>query len=78
MKRYMDLIRRLLEHMECHNRPGRPMAEPEVDGYTPEQVRYHIVLCIQAGYAQRLSSRTNEVELTWQGHEALEAFRSAD
>ena len=78
MKRYMDLVRKLLEHMECHNRPGHPMTEPEIAGYTPEQVRYHVDLCLQAGYARRLSHRTNQVELTWQGHEALDAFRAAD
>lgn len=79
MKRYMDLIRRLLEQMEA-TELNRPLREPEIAGYTPDQVRYHITLCLQAGYARRISpeSNSNVVELTWQGHEALDAFRESD
>ena len=78
MKRYMDLIRKILEHMECHVQPGHLMPEPEIAGYTPGQVQYHIELCIQAGYARVTVPGSDLIELTWQGHEALDAFRARD
>ena len=74
MKRYMKLIRTVLEYVECHGN-SEFLAPPEVDGYTPEQVLYHVELCAQAGYIEAQSGQHPRA-LTWQGHEALDKMRS--
>ena len=69
MKRYMNLIQKILQYAECYA-TGQNMATPEIDGYTLAQVTYHIDLCEQAGFLRQYS-----MVLTWQGHEELEGFR---
>lgn len=74
MKRYMTLIRAVLEYVECHG-DSEFLSPPEVDGYTPAQVDYHIQLCEQAGYLETQSGYPSA--LTWEGHNALDKTRSA-
>ena len=80
MERKMKLIYKLLEYMASCDRPARV---PEIEGYTDEQVHYHVGLCSQAGYMEigkpgfgpegiRYSSMDR---LTWAGHEALDKWR---
>ena len=68
MKRYMALICAILEYIECHGN-SEFVSPPEVNGYTPEQVAYHIELCEQAGYIEARQGYPRS--LTWNGHNAL-------
>ncbi|MYB48786.1 MAG: DUF2513 domain-containing protein [Dehalococcoidia bacterium] len=72
MKRYMQLIRAILQYVECHGN-GQSMCQPEIDGYTPAQVSYHIELCKQAGYIW--ADGPFPQTLTWAGHNALDDLR---
>ena len=76
MKRYMELIHMILHYTE-ENATGKPLMEPSYNGYTPEQIRYHIELCSQAGYLQVQESgkRRRILNLTWKGQEELERSR---
>ena len=78
MKRYQDLICKLLAWAE--QKPDlTPELPPEIEGYTPEQVRYHVELCSEAGYLHIHTSKDGKKHairsLTWQGHEVLEKKR---
>ena len=85
MRRDMDLIRRILEHLEAQPRAElvRPPELPNVDTH---EVCYHARLCRQAGfiddYTETLSGDGEPRilicrlgPLTWQGHEQLDALR---
>ena len=72
MKRYMALIRIILEYVECHG-DTEYLSPPEVKGYTPDQVWYHIDLCQQAEYIKPRKGRPQN--LTWAGHNALDQMR---
>ena len=79
MYRYMDLIKKILEYTVCHG-DGRELALPEIHGHSPEEVRYHVKLCEEAGYLDiSVSESTAQVlfivRITWQGHEFLESKR---
>lgn len=84
MRRYMDLILRILQYVET-NGNGEMLPAPEMDGYTPAQVHYHIDLCMQAGFvdarvisgAEEPSKRYCIGSLTWHGHEALVRLRGS-
>ena len=51
MKRYMELIIAILEYAEREGN-GKLLSQPEIAGYTPEQINYHIQLCGEAGYLE--------------------------
>jgi DNA-binding transcriptional ArsR family regulator len=80
MKREMDLVRELLLAMEKE--------EPwdlRIDGYSEEQVYYHLYLMRQAGLidAAVIMDRSSIAEavpirMTWDGHEFLDNARSPD
>ena len=75
MKRDMELIKQILKHCERHAPDPRGfLFHPKIPGYSADAVEYHVRLCHDAGYI-----RTNAggliLELTWHGHEALEALR---
>ena len=81
MKRDMDLIRSILLELEKYPEPNG-WADIKIEGYSIEEVSYHIKLLAQAelieaydvsdgsGFDWRASS------LTWKGHEFLEAARN--
>ena len=49
MRRYSDLIKKILVYMEgCKGNP--PFEAPRIEKYTMEQVHYHIGLCNEAEY----------------------------
>ena len=80
MKRYLDLILKLLEFTE--EQANGDVHPPEVPGYSLRQVHYHVGLCKEAGYmkVRELSGgkkfpRYRIISLTWQGHEAMEELR---
>jgi hypothetical protein len=89
LTRDMDLIRELLLKLE--NLPLGPGAmailtghEPEitVDGYSGDQIEYHLVLLKEAGFIECL--RTQPMEgvtfrrLSWHGHDFLDSVRSPE
>ena len=77
MKRNMDLIRRILFEMEKQPFPMRNKIGLPIEGYSPDEITYHIVLLIEAdlilGYD--VAGKRYPKRLTWAGHEFLEASR---
>lgn len=88
MKRDMDLIRHLLLILADKRGPEMLKAEDiEAEGYSPTEVNYHLNLMFQAGLINgedvrsTTSTRLIKVipfDLTWQGHEFLEAVRDPE
>ncbi len=76
MKRDKKLIYEILRYAE-ETSPGLlgMLNRPDIPGYTPEQISYHVVLCYQAGYVHFAEGTHAITYLTWAGHEALEAHR---
>lgn len=82
MKRDLDLIRKLLLAIEAHEH-GLFQEELVVDGYTEEQVGFHIYLIGEAGLAKVVenthihsqSPSAFPLNLTWAGYEFLEAAK---
>jgi len=86
VKRTMRLIFELLTYAES-NETHRAIRAPELDDYDDATVHYHLRLCSEAGYlrikpVQRTVGEVGQAhrrylieQLTWKGHEALEAFR---
>lgn len=82
MKRNLDLVRDILRHMEAqeHGFSGRI----QIDGYSDDQVGYHIYLMKQAGLLEAEKNTTVldkspsalPLNLTWDGHDFLDASRS--
>src|SRR5215210_7825390 len=78
MKRDMDLIRKiLLATEEIPFLGSGPVFEPEIEGYSLEEISYHVKLLHEAGYVQAFGGDTYWAvnSLTWQGHEFLEASK---
>ena len=83
MKRYSQLIRTILEFSEGKGSSDL-IPPPEICGYTPEQIHYHVGLCEEAGYlhvesisgAEEPYRRYAISSLTWNGHEALDRLRN--
>lgn len=79
MKRDMDLARRILLEIEEYDSARAPGIE--FDGYTAEQIGYHIGLLGEAGLLDVIdTSSMNGIsfipyKLTWDGHEFLDAAR---
>ena len=83
MKRDMELIRNLLLTMEENPR------QLEVEGYDKNQVKYHALLLIEAGFLDGNVSDTlantsvvpsfvSVNRLTWDGHEFLDNIRKEE
>lgn len=83
MKRDMDLVRKILLAAE-EEADGYASKNPEIDGYTRDQVGYHIYLMEQAGLVE--ASETSAMgsasptailnNLTWKGHDFLDAAKN--
>ena len=81
MIRDMDLIRTVLLEIEkrdwahCHD-------EIKIDGYTEEQISYHLKLLTEAGLVEGIDATTRgglewfPGPLTWAGHEFLDTARN--
>jgi DNA-binding transcriptional ArsR family regulator len=80
MKRDMELARLILIRIEAQEN-YRDNISCEFEGYTDEQVHYHIMLLNEAGLVVASDvSGGGHIEwmpdrLTWQGHEFLESAR---
>lgn len=82
MKRDIDLIRKILLEVEKKDSPTG-WATIHFDGYSSEEVSYHVRLLAEAGYLEaiNLTSKSrfdwHPVNLTWSGHEFLDAARDS-
>jgi len=81
MKRDMDLIRQIALHIEDSPDGWAPQSFT-IEGYTNEQIGFHVLLMIEGGLVQGQDvtsfSRTpagRASRLTWAGHEFLDAAR---
>jgi hypothetical protein len=80
MKRDADLVRQILLKIEASS-PDDNLSELSVEGYSPEQVTYHLTLLQEAGLIAAVDISGYEGEawiptrLTWHGHEFLDAAR---
>ena len=81
MKRELPLIKAILAHVECIDN-GEWLHPPEINGYTPSQVMYHVNLCGQAEFLEVMPTpafgnpdRVMMKSLTWKGHTELERLR---
>lgn len=88
MKRDMDLIRHLLLFLEEKPSPALVNADDiRIEGHNRTAIQYHLNLMYQAGLinGEDIRSRTSDrlisvlpFDLTWQGHEFLEAVRDPE
>lgn len=82
MKRDMDLVRHIVFALEDHEHGFAPQLK--LEGYTEEQIGYHVHLMIQAGLVEGCdttclgndSPSAEATSLTWAGHEFADAARS--
>ncbi len=83
MKRDMELVREILLWMEIQPEGHNVNWDIKIDGYSDEQIAYHIYLMSQAGliYAQEstfLESHSPQaipISITWEGHEFIGAAK---
>lgn len=81
MKRDKKLILEILLFAEQYRKPeGNALVSPELNGYEPEYVREHVILCEEAGFLESTRDRQNRpgggiARITWRGHEYLDANR---
>ena len=83
MQRDLELIRLILLDVERNPDP-QAWIDPELEGFEPDQISYHIMLLDQAGLLEGWNRsaigifRWSARNLTWLGHEVLEASRDQD
>ncbi len=80
MRRNFDLIRAIALKVEESSESPLGWIELEIDGFSDEEVSYHVMLMDEAGIlvGQNLSSGElcwRPKRLTWVGHEFVEAAR---
>ena len=78
MKRDMDLVRKIFEAIEKSEKEDCSPADIHIDGFSEDQIRYHIKLLRQAGFIEviRVGTQTDVVlSLTWNGHEFWDGQR---
>ena len=82
MKRDMDLVRAILLKIESSD-SGYAPRDMSSEGFSEEQVGYHVFIMIEAGLIMGPDVTTRgssspqgmATRLTWQGHEFLDASR---
>lgn len=82
MQRDFDLIRKILLTMEAHEH-GFLANRLEIEGFTEEQIGFHVYLLGEAGLAKVVENTPAQSEspsafplnLTWAGYEFLEAAK---
>ena len=82
MKRDMDLVRKILLALEEYEHGNAP-DELNIEGYSEEQIGYHVHLMNKAGLLRAVditvsgsaSPQAIPSGLTWEGHDFLEAAR---
>lgn len=82
MERNMDLIREIMLQVEQSNEDPRGWVDIEVEGFSNQQISYHVKLLENAGLleAHDLSSMDGILWrpscLTWEGHEFIDATKN--
>ena len=81
MKRRQEVILKILQWLETSKCPWNDLPETladPVDGQLMDAavIRYHIDLCEQAGFIRMNGTKKPQIQLTWTGHEELEARQS--
>jgi len=84
MERDMDLVRALLLEIEKQSDGERWLDNIEIDGYSRQQITYHLKLLWEAGLVDANDKTTTlksglsivATGLTWEGHEFLDASRN--
>jgi hypothetical protein len=82
MQRSMGLIREILLQMETHP-DGNFGKIPNVEGFSAEQIGYHVYLMVDGGLVQGIDTTSINpaspsfipTNISWQGHEFLDAVR---
>ena len=82
MKRDMNLVREVLLALESES-SGFAQEHLQVEGYNNEQIGYHTLLLLDAGFVegQRITTYDSDspsaivTRITWAGHEFLDAAR---
>jgi hypothetical protein len=82
MKRDLDLVRSILITMEA-NEGGFFARTPVIEGYTEEEVGYHVYLMGQAGLITAAettamgcgSPSAIPMSITWEGHDFLDSVK---
>lgn len=82
MRRDLDLVRSILLEME-KSPTGYCFKNPEIEGFTEEEIGYHAHLMGQAGLIDAIQTSTMSDEspqalahaMTWSGHDFLAAVR---
>lgn len=81
MTRDLELIRKILLEAEKKDSPSGWIT-PRIDGYTDEEISYHINLLMQAELVEGIDLRTQTSyeygvkNLTWSGHEFMDASKN--
>ena len=77
MKRDMDLARQILFEIEGLPNGNDVILQPEIENRSSDEVSYHIMLLVQAGYieGEEAPDGWHASSLTWLGHEFLDAAR---
>lgn len=81
MKRDLDLVRRILLHLEGGGESASPSGFSALveDGYEAREIHYHVQLLHDAGLIEAdeiVSGQWWPERMTWSGHEFLEAARN--
>lgn len=78
MKMHNALIKQLLKYCE-KNAPGPRgfLFHPDIDGFSTEQVEYHVRLCSQAGFLL-LNQTGHMIELTYDGQIELRRLQNVE
>ena len=82
MKRDMDLVRKILINLEGESSGYAPQ-ELSIEGYTEEQIGYHVLIMIEARLleGQEVTDLGSPcpvgmvTRMTWHGHDFLDACR---
>ena len=81
MKRRQEVILKILQWLETTESPWNDLPSTLADPVSGELmdaavIRYHIDLSEQAGFIRMNGTKKPQIQLTWAGHEELEARRS--
>ena len=81
MRRNMNLIRKILKHVELNATMDDVLDVPHFPGFDDSVVLYHVELCIQAEFITSITPGSGQVliqRLAWAGHEELARLRNAE
>lgn len=82
MKRDMELVRKIVLHLEKPPRKTPRLDELHIEGYELKAVNYHVRLLYDGGLIMNKAHPDRELEhrctlsLTWVGHDFLDAARN--